>query len=138
MDENKLRSQRRAVLVFLYVLSLLLGAYTGVTANLPPTKFRPDFAVRVDLLLAILVSLGFMWFCSVDAKLAGKPLIQLAKLGIFLGWPIGVPLYLLWARGLRGLVTLVLHGFLLLLLLVVSMLVTGYLVYGDAFPGPGP
>jgi hypothetical protein len=133
MDENKLRRQRRAVLVFLYVLFLLLGAYTGATANLPPTKFHPEFAPRIDLLLAIPVCLGFMWFCTVDAKLVGKPLIQLAKLGIFLGWPIGVPVYLLWARGLRGLGTLVLHGALLLLLAVFSMLTTGYLVYGAAF-----
>jgi hypothetical protein len=95
MDENKLRRQRRAVLVFLYVLFLLLRACTGATTNLPPAKFRPDFAVRIDLLLAILVCLGFMWFCAVDARLMGKPLIQLAKLGIFLGWPIGVPVYLL-------------------------------------------
>ncbi len=94
--------------------------------------------MRIHLLQAIPISLGFMWFCSVDAKLAGKPLIQLAKLGIFLGWPIGVPLYLLWARGPRGFVTLVLHGTLLFLLLMVSGLVTGYLVYGDAFFRPGP
>jgi hypothetical protein len=133
MDENKLRRQRRAVLVFLYILFLLLGAYTGAIANLPPTKFRPDFVMRIDLLLAILVCLGFMWFCTVDARLVGRPLIQLAKLGIFLGWPVGVPIYLLWARGLRGLGTLVLHGVLLLLLAVFSMLVTGWLVYGDAF-----
>ncbi len=138
MDENKLRKQRRAVLIFLYILYLLVGVYTGLIANLPATKFHPDFAMRVYLLQAIPISLGFMWFCTVDARLAGKPLIQLAKLGIFLGWPLGVPLYLLWARGLRGFVTLVLHGTLLFLLLAVSTLVTGYLVYGDAFLNSGP
>ena len=32
--------------------------------------------------------------------------IDIAKLGIFLLWPVGVPLYLLWARRLRGLAVL--------------------------------
>jgi len=137
MDEKRLKKQRRAVLVLLYVLFLLVGVYAGATANLPSTKLHPDFAARLSLLLFLPVSLGFMWFCTVDAKLAGKPLIQLAKLGIFLGWPVGVPLYLLWARGLRGLATLVLHGTLLFLLGVVSTLITGYLVYGNAFLNSG-
>ncbi len=130
MDERQLRRERRAILVFLYVLFALWGAYDGTISNLPPAQFQPDFAMRVNLLLSIPLCLGFMWFCTVDAKLAGKPLIQLAKLGIFLGWPIGVPIYLVWARGLKGLGLLLLHGFLLLSITVCVQLSVAYLCYG--------
>ena len=83
--------------------------------------------------LALARQLGFMWFCTLDAKLVGKPLLRLARVGIFLGWPVGVPVYLLWARRLSGLGVLLLHGFLLVLVLGGSMLATGYLVYGHTF-----
>ena len=103
--------------------------------RLPSAKLSPDFAARLDLLLAIPTCLCFMWLCTVDAKLVGKPLIQLAKLGIFLGWPVGVPIYLLWARGIRGLGLLLLHGFLLLLASICAMLAVGYILFGGAFSG---
>jgi hypothetical protein len=133
MDENDLERQRRTVLAFLYVLSLLLGVWAGVVCNLPLTKLHPAVVVRVSSLLLIPFCLGCAWFCTVDAKLVDRYLVPLAKLGIFLSPAIGVPLYLRWARGLRGLVTVTLHGALLLLLWAVSTIVTGYLVYGEAF-----
>ncbi len=71
-----------------------------------------------------------MWYCTADARLVGKPLIQLAKLGIFFGWPVAVPIYLLWARGMKGLGLLLLHGFLLLLVAVLSVLISALLIYG--------
>jgi hypothetical protein len=112
----------------LYVLSALLGVYSGAVTNSAQARLPPESAARIELLLCIATCLGFMWFCTIDAKLVGKPLIQLAKLGIFLGWPIGVPLYLLWARGVRGLGLLLLHGVLLFLVLVCSILAGTYLL----------
>jgi hypothetical protein len=135
MNEQRLRRQRRVILVGLYVLFTLTGGATAAMSRLPSAKLSPDFAARLDLLLAIPTCLCFMWLCTVDAKLVGKPLIQLAKLGIFLGWPVGVPIYLLWARGIRGLGLLLLHGFLLLLVSICAMLAAGYILFGGAFSG---
>jgi hypothetical protein len=87
----------------------------------------------VELLLGLSTCLAFAWFCSVDGRLAGKPLLQLAKVGIFFGWPVGVPIYLLWARGVRGLGFLLLHGFLLLGVLLCAALLTNYLLSGNPF-----
>jgi hypothetical protein len=121
MNEQRWRRQRRAILVGLYVLFPLSGTATALGICLPSTNLPPDFWPHVDLLFAILMSLGLMWLCTVDAKLAGKPLIHLAKLGIFLGWPIGVPIYLLWARGIRGFGLFLLHGFLLFLAVICAI-----------------
>jgi hypothetical protein len=129
MNEQRWRRQRRAILVGLYVLFPLSGIATALAICLPSTDLPADFWPRVDLLFAILMSLGLMWLCTVDAKLAGKPLIQLAKVGIFLGWPIGVPIYLLWARGIKGLGLLLLHGFLLLLAAICAIVAVVYIFH---------
>jgi hypothetical protein len=112
--QNRLKRQRRAVLIFLYVAVLLSGLLDGFTAVSLPRAPHPDFAVRIKLLEGLLLSLGFLWLCTVDARLLGRPLIEMARLGIFLGWPVGVPIYLVWAHGLRGVAALLLHGFLLI------------------------
>jgi hypothetical protein len=130
MNEERLRRQRRTILVGLYVLFMLIGGATAVVDHLPPNETPPDLVPRIDLLLAIPTCLSFMWLCTVDAKLVGKPLIQLAKLGIFLGWPIGVPIYLLWARGARGLGLFLLHGLLMLLVAICTMLAVVFVFFG--------
>ncbi len=120
--QTRWKRQRRAVVIFLYVAVLLSGLLDGLTAVLLPRAAHPDFAVRIKLLEGILLSLGFLWLCTVDARLLGRPLIEMARLGIFLGWPVGVPIYLIWAHGLRGVVTLLLHGFLLIVVWMASAL----------------
>lgn len=81
--------------------------------------------------LVLASQLGFMWFCTLDARLVGKPLPQLARIGVFIAWPIGVPIYLVWARRLRGVGVLLLHGFLWLLVFVIAWLAVSYLRYGS-------
>ena len=132
MNEQRLRAQHRAIVISLYVLFVLSAGVIVGMSYLPPGERSADIAARIDLLLAIPTSLCFMWLCTVDGKLVGKPLIQLAKLGIFLGWPIGVPIYLLWARGIRGLGLLLLYS-LLLLLTALGVVLTVGCVLGKSF-----
>ena len=113
MDERLVRKRRLAVLVYLYVLAALWGVLSGLTVEPAETESATRIAERCMLILALATQLGFVWFCTVDAKLVGRPLVQMAKVGIFFGWPIGVPIYFVWARGLRGLGMLLLHGLLL-------------------------
>lgn len=126
-SESRWRRQRRNALVFLYAVFLLMGVLNGLL------WFSADEGVflRVQLLFAIAVSLGFMWYCTADARLLGKPLLPPARVGIFVLWLAGVPIYLLWARRLRGLGILLLHGISLLLTYVAAFLATAYLAYGE-------
>jgi hypothetical protein len=126
--EQRWRKQRRNALGFLYFAALCTGVLGPRMDGL-----RPDYAIRVQLLTAILFSLGSMWFCTADARLASRPLIPLARVGIFLGWPVGVPIYLLSVRGIRGLGVLLLHACLLFLVLMCSGVTTTLLVRWDAF-----
>jgi hypothetical protein len=116
MTEQQLRTKRRITLVYLYALSALWGVFRALTIEPILTESAERLYNGVWLMLALGTQLGFMWFCSADAKLVGKSLLRLAKIGIFLGWPIGVPIYAIWARGIvRGLGMVLLHGILLLL-----------------------
>jgi hypothetical protein len=128
---NRWRRQRRNALGYLYAVFLLMGVLSGLL------WFSADecASLRVQLLFAIAVSLGFMWYCTADARLLGRPLLPIARAGIFVLWPAGVPIYLLWARRLRGLGILLLHGISLLLTYVAAFLVTACLAYGERLLG---
>jgi hypothetical protein len=128
-SEIRWRRRRRNAMVYLYSVFLL----TGVLRGLLWYSSDANVFLRVELLSAIATSLGFMWYCTADARLVGKPLLPIARVGIFILWPAGVPVYLLWARRLKGLGILLLHGVLLVLVLAVSMVAAGYLTYGEKF-----
>jgi hypothetical protein len=128
--QNRFKNQRRNALILLYLAFSLEGVLGGFALGEPEEDFHPDFILRVGLLSGLLLSLGFLGLCSADARLIGRPLVEMARLGIFFGWPVGVPIYLLWARGLRGFGLLLLHGFLLFVTWVCSALAAGYLLYG--------
>jgi hypothetical protein len=53
MNEQRLRAQRRAILVSLYVLFVLSAGVTVGMGYLPPGERSADIAARIDLLLAI-------------------------------------------------------------------------------------
>ncbi len=117
MTEQWSRAHRRITLAFLYMIWALWGVYSAL---LSLDIVHPESAEQVHngvlLIFALSTQLGLMWFCSVDATFMGRRLLRLAKIGIFLGWPIGVPIYAIWARGfLRGLRMVLLHAFLLAL-----------------------
>jgi len=130
MTMQQLKSRRRIVLVYLYCLFAAWGAFAALTVEPPKTESAMRLAGIAWVALAIGTSLGFMWFCTLDGKLVGKPIPQLARIGLFVGWPLGVPIYLLWARRLRGLLVLLLHGILLSLLSMATALILAYVYLG--------
>jgi len=130
--QKRWKTRRRGALALLYVSFVLWGADVGLQAGIEPGKLPSEFFWRVNLLLAIPLSLASLWFCVADAKLAGKTLVEMARLGIFFLWPIGVPIYLLWARNIRGLGVVLLHGILLCLVGFSSALITMILLICDS------
>lgn len=131
MVESGLKRRRQITMVYLYVLCALWGMLPGLFFKASGSQAAIRGAERILLILSLATQLGFVWFCTVDARLVGQPLMQLAQLGIFFGWPIGVPIYLVWARGLRGLATLLLHGVLLALVWGAGLAVAVYFCYGN-------
>jgi hypothetical protein len=90
MTERQLKTRRRIVLVYLYSLFALWPVYRVLT-NVPiETERGMRIASCAFVALALGGQLGFMWFCTLDARLVGKTLPQLARIGIFFGWPLGV------------------------------------------------
>lgn len=129
MADQQLRTRRRIVLCYLYGLSALWAVYCVLTASPVETASGVRLAGHTFLALGLAGQLGFMWFCTLDARLVVKPLPQLARIGIFLTWPIAVPIYFVWARQFKGLGLLLLHGVLWILLFLVTFTVLYYLRY---------
>ena len=129
MTEGQLRTRRHMTLVYLYTIWALWGVAAGVLAQAARTDVVARVAERALLILMLALQLGFMWFCTIDAKLAGRSLLRLARIGIFFGWPLGVPIYLIWAHGARGLWTLLLHGGLLLVGSLGPVVIDGLLLH---------
>jgi hypothetical protein len=125
------RRQRCRALVYLYVTFLLSGVLFGLLWR----SSDADAFLWARLLSAIAISLGFMWYCTADARLLGKPLLPMARVGIFIFWLAGVPIYLFWARQFKGLGLLLLHGLLLFLTYLISAMAVAYLAYGDKLLG---
>jgi len=131
MTDEQIKKRRRIVLFYVYCVWVLWAVYCALTEAPVTTESGMRLASCAFVALAVSSQLGFMWFCTLDARLVGKPLPQLARIGIFLGWPVGVPIYLVWARRFRGVGLLLLHGVGLLLVSVIAVLVTLYLCEGS-------
>ena len=85
-------------------------------------------------LFALFMASMAAWWTVSDARRRGHPILHIVQLFVFLFWPIAVPIYLIWSRGLRGVGWTLLHAFGLILALCVGFYVTVFSVYGlDAF-----
>jgi hypothetical protein len=50
-------------------------------------------------------------WCIADGRVAGRPILRSFYWLIYFLWPIAVPIYLIWARGLKGLGFALFHAF---------------------------
>lgn len=89
-DNPSLLARRRATVVMIYALSL----FWGIESHFGPAP-----------LAELLVSLGgatvMAQFCMIDARFRGRPLPWSVPWLFFLFWPLAVPSYLFWSRGIR-------------------------------------
>ena len=90
---------------------------------------RPEAGVIRLLLHVAMCSIATYW-CVVDSRMRGSPIVHSLHWIIFFTWPIAVPIYLVQSRGLRGLWLAVIHGIGLYAACLVTYHLTGYLVYG--------
>jgi hypothetical protein len=83
-------ARRRVLVVLIYMLSV----FWGIEVRLGP-----------DPLAGFLISLGgatlMAQFCMIDARVRGHPLPWSVPWLFFSFWPLAVPSYLFWSRGVR-------------------------------------
>ena len=92
------RGRRRVAFVAL----LVLAAVSGVRlATLPESSDNDPGA----LLLAVATALICAIWCSLDARVVGKRAPPVLLAFVFLVLPIALPIYFLWSRGWRGIVS---------------------------------
>ena len=118
-----LEKRQRLVLV---LAMYLLAAGGSVIAIL-----RPEGATR--LLLSIAMCSIMTYWCVVDSRIRGVPIVRSLHWIIFFTWPLAVPIYLTWSRGLRGFGWALLHALGLYAASIAAYLTTGYVCYGQAW-----
>ena len=62
-------------------------------------------------------------FCVVDSRFRGEPLLVSFYWIIFFTWPVSVPIYLLWSRGIKGIVWVVLYVISIVVLYIIVFIV---------------
>jgi hypothetical protein len=96
---------------FAVSLYLLFGLW-GVAVAI-----HPDSTV-----LAVLFSLAISWtiayWCVLDSRDRGHPIVFSLQWLLFLTWPVAAPYYLTWSRGPRGLLVAAVCAFALLAIYV--------------------
>jgi hypothetical protein len=114
------KTVRRILVTCLYLLVTVSGMVQAI---------RPQ-SVVIALLWVMFASTVTYW-CVVDSRAAGRPILQSLHWIIFFTWPIAVPIYLIFSRKLRGLGIAFLHAICLLVVTNLAFHISGYLVYGE-------
>src|SRR5271157_2809879 len=98
-----------------------------------------QFCYPIDQVLYLLFAATFAftitYWCIVDGRIAGRPILHSFYWLIFFLWPLAVPIYLIWARRLRGLGFALLHAIGLYGVCFLAFHLAGCLIYGNAWFG---
>ena len=109
---NPLIGHRRIVVAIIYVLSVLSGIDYFIGAN-----------PRTGILASLITSIFMVRFCIIDSRIRGAPLPWSIPWLIFMSWPISVPVYLFYSRGLRRI-----HKPILFILAYLAASYLGYII----------
>ncbi len=121
MNASAQRRLRSLLGASLYILAALWGVYLiSFPGNGP-----------LYLLFVVMFSVTMTYWCIVDGRNAGRPILHSFYWLIFFLWPIPVPIYLVWARRLKGLGFAMLHAIGVYGACFVAYNVAGYLAYGN-------
>jgi hypothetical protein len=116
------RSSVRAVLV---TCLYLLFAFSGVVQ-----ATRPGSAI-LSLIISLAIASTASYWCVVDSRNRGRPILHSLQAIILFTWPVAVPLYLAYSRGIRGLGIAVAHAIGLLITNGIATCLAEYVKYGN-------
>ena len=119
----KLHRLRGFIVIFIYFLFALWSVRTALFGGVQP----------VDVVISLALSAAMVKFCIVDSICRGGVLLNSFYWIIFFTWPVSVPVYLLWTRGIKGIIWLVLNIILLVIMCCVVFAGTSYLAWGDSW-----
>lgn len=120
---NKLHRCRSLVIICIYLLFGLHAVRRAMFEDMRPADIAVTLALQIILTT----------FCIVDSKCRGKPLLHSFYWIIFISWPVSVPIYWVWTRGLKGIVSGVLFVISLVVVSVVVFIATGFLAGGETW-----
>ena len=109
---------------------LVLAMYLLAAGGNMIVVLRPE-ELLVRLLLPVAMCSIMTYWCVVDSRMRGSPIVHSLHWIIFFTWPIAVPIYLIRSRGLRGLGLALLHTIGLYAATMAAYLLTGYVRYGE-------
>ena len=117
---DKRKKLRRILLFCLYLLAAIAGA-TGADRSQ---------AVVVQIVFPFMMASAAAYWCVVDSRILGRPIVPAVQCIMFFTWPLAVPIYLVYSRRLRGLGLGVLHAMGLFIVAAVAFHAAGYLAFG--------
>jgi hypothetical protein len=124
-DVNAGQKKLRAIMALsIYLLVAILGAMQAI-----PTIFLDRSPVFLWL-IPIMMAYTATYWCVVDSRILGRPIVQSLHWIIFFTWPLAVPIYLIYSRGGRGLVLVILHTIGLIVVCNIAFHLAGFLAYG--------
>jgi hypothetical protein len=66
-----------------------------------------------DYLIFFVLAAAIVLFCVADARSLNKNIYHSFRWIMFFTWPVSVPIYFVWARGLKGLLYTLLYAFII-------------------------
>jgi hypothetical protein len=121
MNNGAQRRLRRVLGLSLYAIMAASGLL-GV--------LLPNSGDWLSLFFAVAFAFTVTYWCIVDGRVVGHPILTSFYWLMFFLWPVAVPIYLIWTRGLRGLGFALLHAIGLWGISLVVFHAVGYLTYG--------
>jgi hypothetical protein len=118
------RRSRRILGLLLYVVAAACG-WSEV--------FHPDHGGLLQAFFALAFSILLTYWCIIDSRVMGRPILSSFSWLIFFFWPVGAPSYLIWSRKWRGLGLAVLHAIGFCGVDFAFYNLAGCLVYGSAW-----
>lgn len=107
---DSLRTLRNSYLIFLYVLAFFLGLQSAL----------PEANVVAILLMRLALAIAVVKACALDGQIIGKKILRIHQFLMLLTWPVTAPVYLVWARGWKGLLWLIILAVTLFIVFVIG------------------
>lgn len=123
-----IKSQQRYrlfLVVLLYLVCVTIGIRLGAFGYVSAER---------EVLNTLVLGLILTHLCIVDRRIVGKPLPTSFYWLVFILFGFAVPLCIIQARGVRGVLIVVIHFVGLLLIYLAAIFVTSLLVNGTMFP----
>ncbi len=123
MQIERQRRYRTFLVVFVYLIVAMAAIRMAIG----------DEAESRRLLYSVALALALTRICTLDSAILGKPLPPCSNWLIFLAQPFSVPIYIIRARGMRGLGILAVH-FLGIMVVWIMFAALALVAYGVISP----